>query len=115
MDQSFNTTLDQQIQQMPQLAPYRNVLESFYREQMDWKTLEPEFTKLYLDVFSESELREMIAFYQTPLGQKMQAKMPLLMAKSSELTTRRLQAAMPQLTQKLQAAMREKAPAPSEH
>jgi hypothetical protein len=90
---------------MPQLAPFANVLQDFYREQMSWSALEPEYTRVYLELFTEPEVRELVAFYQSPLGQKMLAKMPLLMAKSSELATRRIQAAMPQLMQRLQAAM----------
>jgi len=50
-------------------------------------------------------VRELIAFYQTPLGQKMLAKMPRLMATTNELVTRRVQAATPQLMQRLQEAM----------
>ena len=53
----------------------------------------------------------MIAFYQTPLGQKLLTKMPVLMAKTNEMTSRRIQTAMPPLIQRLQAAMQEKAKA----
>ena len=94
-----------QLRQMPQLAAYAGVLREFYREQMDWKLLEPELTRVYLEVFTEPEVRELIVFYQTPLGQKLLTKMPALMARSNELATRRIQAAMPQLMQRLQAAM----------
>jgi hypothetical protein len=94
---------------MPQLAPYQSILADFYHEQLSWSVLEPEYTRLYQEVFTEAELREMIAFYQTPLGQKMLARMPTLMTKSNELASRRIQAAMPQLMQRLQAAMQENA------
>ena len=102
---SLETMLDAQLRQMPQLAPYAGILRDFYREQMDWKILEPEFTRLYLEVFTEPEVRELIDFYQTPLGQKMLTKLPALLAKSNEMSMRRVQAAMPQLMERLQAAM----------
>ena len=104
-EQSAETMLKGQLKQMPQLAPFAKVLEDFYHEQMNWSVLEPEYSRAYLEVFSEPEVRELIAFYQTPLGQKMLAKMPLLMAKTNELVTRRVQAATPQLMQRLQDAM----------
>jgi len=104
-EQTAETMLKGQLQQMPQLAPFSKVLEDFYREQMSWSVLEPEYTRAYLEVFTEPEVRELVAFYQTPLGQKMLAKMPLLMAKTNELVTRRVQAATPQLMQRMQAAM----------
>lgn len=103
-EQSGEAILNGQLQQMPQLAPYADILREFYHEQMNWASLEPEYTRLYLEVFSEAELRDLIAFYESPLGQKLLAKMPVLLAKSNEITTRRLQAAMPQLMQRLQAA-----------
>lgn len=109
-EQSVDVMMKGQLQSMPQLGPFASILETFYREQMAWSALEPEFTRLYLEVFTETELREMIAFYQTPLGQKLLTKMPVLMAKSNEMTTRRIQTAMPQLIQRLQAAMKEKGP-----
>ena len=34
---------------------------------------------LYLEVFSEDEIRELTVFYKTELGQKLVAKMPQLM------------------------------------
>lgn len=104
-EQSGDAMLKGQLQQMPQLAPYANVLQDFYREQMSWTALEPEYTRLYLELFTEPEVRELITFYQSPLGQKLLAKMPVLMTKSSELATRRIQAGMPQLMQRMQAAM----------
>lgn len=104
-EQGAATMLDAQLRQMPQLAPVSGVLRDFYREQLAWSVLEPEYTQLYLEVFSEQEVRDLVAFYQTPLGRTMLTKMPALMARTNEMTTRRMQAAMPQLMQRLQAAM----------
>jgi len=113
-EQSFETILKQQLEQMPQLAPYASVLRDFYREQLGWSILEPDLTRIYLEVFTEAEVTEMVAFYQTPLGQKMLARMPQLLAKSNEATSRRMQAAMPLLMQRLEAAMRQQAAPPKD-
>jgi uncharacterized protein len=80
------------------------LLREFYREQTDWRVLEPEFTRLYLEVFTEGELRELIAFYEAPIGQKMLEKMPALMMRSQQMVMTRLQTAMPRLMERLQAA-----------
>jgi uncharacterized protein len=109
-EQSVETTLAGQPQQMPQLAPYADVLREFYRENLSWAVLEPEFTRLYVEVFTEADLREMITFYESPLGQKMLTRLPALLVKSNEITMRRLQASMPQLMQRLQAAMQARPP-----
>jgi len=115
--QSMDAVMASQMEQMPQLKPYESIMKTFLKEQMDWSILEPEFTRIYAEVFTEKELRDMTAIYQTPVGQMMLAKMPGLLAKSNEFTQKRLQAGLPILMQRLEAAMKEKsaAPAPAEH
>ena len=115
--QSMDAVMASQMEQMPQLKPYESIMKTFLKEQMDWSILEPEFTRIYAEVFSEKELRDMTAIYQTPVGQMMLAKMPGLLAKSNEFTQKRLQAGLPILMQRLEAAMKEKsaAPAPADH
>jgi hypothetical protein len=109
LDQSSEAMLQSQLQQMPQLAPVAYVIRDFYHEQMSWSVLEPEFTQLYLEVFTEQEVRDITAFYRTPAGQQMLSKMPQLMARSSELANARVQAAMPKLVERLQAALQAQA------
>jgi len=106
-EQIGETMLKTQLEQLPQIAPFASILRDFYREQLGWATLEPEYTRLYREAFTETEVREITAFYETPLGQRILDKTPALMQKASEMTTRRVQAAMPQLIQRLQAAMQE--------
>ena len=49
----------------------------------------PEFiglsARLYAEHFTAAELEEMIAFYETPLGQKVIAKLPIIQQQSAEL------------------------------
>jgi hypothetical protein len=120
--ESADKMLEAQLAQMPQRELFEPIIRDFYHEQMNWDVLEPEFTRLYVEVFTEPELRDIAVFYRTPLGKTMLAKMPLLMAKSNELTQRRLQAALPTLMQRLQeaaqkaqAGARQAAPADSAH
>jgi hypothetical protein len=120
--ESADKMLEAQLAQIPQRELFEPIIRDFYHEQMNWDVLEPEFTRLYVEVFTEPELRDIAVFYRTPLGKTMLAKMPLLMAKSNELTQRRLQAALPTLMQRLQeaaqkaqAGARQAAPADSAH
>src|SRR5690348_9956715 len=41
---------------------------------------------VYAEVFSEDELKEIIGFYQSPLGRKLLDRMPDLMQKSMQIT-----------------------------
>ncbi len=69
-----------------------------------WPVLKPELVKLYTNAFSEQELKELMAFYQSPLGKKVLENMPMLTAESARLTQAKLQSAVPQVN-KLVAEM----------
>jgi hypothetical protein len=57
-----------------------------------------EMVPLYAETYTLDEIRQLTAFYASPLGQKMQAKMPILMQRSMEISQRvmmpRIQKAM---------------------
>jgi uncharacterized protein len=62
-----------------------------------------EMIPLYAETYTLDEIRQLTAFYTSPLGQKMQAKMPELMTRSLEISQRvmmpRIQKAMAQSRQ----------------
>ncbi len=51
--------------------------------------------KLYTANFTESELKDLVAFYQSPLGKKVMTKMPELAQQSAQLTQSKLESAVP--------------------
>lgn len=55
--------------------------------------------EVYAQTFSEEELRQLLAFYQSPLGQTLSRKMPLLARQMGEATARE----MPSLMQSMAA------------
>ena len=46
-----------------------------------------------------------MAFYKTPIGQAMLAKMPQLMSKSMEISQRRMAGLMPEIQRQMQEVM----------
>ena len=68
-----------------------------------WDKLEPDMIKLYTSNFSESELQELMAFYQSPIGRKVLEKMPVLASQSVQISQARLQAAVPEVNKLLEA------------
>ena len=83
--------------QKPVLERYQAQANAALDQVVGWKTLEPELLELYTRAFSEAELKELVAFYQTPLGSKVLERMPQLMAMSAQLTQTRLQQAVPEV------------------
>ena len=60
-----------------------------------WDKLKPDMVKLYTTNFSEPELKELVAFYQSPLGKKVLEKMPQLTQQSAQMTQAKLESAVP--------------------
>ncbi|MBM70045.1 MAG: hypothetical protein CME43_11275 [Haliea sp.] len=101
LEQGFEPTMSQmlevQLQQYPAMVPYRHVLLKFYGEHMSFEALKPDILRLYAEAFTAAELREIRHFYQTEVGRKVIATMPMLMAKSAELGSAHLQDNMGEL------------------
>jgi len=84
-------------------------------EQLNWKTLEPQYVKLYTDTFSQQEIDGLIAFYSSPAGQAYLAKMPLLMQHSVQLMQAQMQDMMPKIMQILHEPAAPGAPDATSH
>jgi hypothetical protein len=72
-------------QSNPAMAPFRDVISEWAKKYLTWETMGKELAKLYKQKFSEAEVRELIAFYKTPLGQKVLTTMPDLMQAGMEI------------------------------
>ena len=77
----ISASFDVQIQNNPAMAPYRGALQQFAEKYLTWNVIGPSITTAYAQAFSESELKDLIAFYKTPTGQKYAAQTPMLVAK----------------------------------
>jgi uncharacterized protein len=99
---AIDQTLDLQIKANPQLEPFKGVMKKFFLKYMSWNGLKEDIVVIYADTFSEQELNEIKAFYLTPTGKKMAAKMPELMGKGMQLGVKRVQDHQDELRQMLQ-------------
>jgi TonB family protein len=93
--------------QDPEAAPYRDVFREWYRKVLADSDLETEMARIYMDTFSEKELREIVAFYKTPVGRKVIATMPELMQKGAEIGMRQAEAHAAELQEILAKAREE--------
>src|SRR3990167_6938769 len=66
-----------------------------------WDKVEPDMIKLYTSNFNEQEMQELVSFYQSPLGQKVLQKMPMLTEKSAQMTQGKLETAVPKVNKLL--------------
>ncbi len=112
LSDAIKQTLDLQIQQNPQIAPMRGVMDQFFAKYMSWNALKDDMAAMYAREFSEAELTQITAFYQSPVGQKMVDKMPSMMSQGMALGQQRVQAHMTELQAALMAEMAKQGKAP---
>jgi len=77
-----STTIE--IEKNPALGPYRKVFLEFMNKHMGYDSIKADLATMYADVFTEQELKQLVAFYHTPVGRKSIQKMPELMARSGQ-------------------------------
>ncbi len=104
MSQSVDQMLQIQIKQNPSLAQYETQMRAFLNKYLSWASMKDDMLNIYTTEFTEDELKQLTAFYQTPLGKKTVQKMPALMQKGAEISQKRLQEHLPELQAAIQAA-----------
>ena len=102
MQRSIDAALGAQMQANPQLRPYEPKMRQFFLKYMSWKSLQDDFTAMYMKAFTEDEFKQIIAFYKTPVGKKSLKQMPLLIEQGAAIGARRVQDHMPELQKMLE-------------
>jgi uncharacterized protein len=107
----------QRFEQTKAPAAKQSVLDSYQAKAnaaldkaIGWDKLKPDMVKLYTTNFSESELKDLVAFYQSPLGKKVLEKMPQLTQQSAQMTQAKLESAVPVVNKLLDDMTNELAP-----
>ncbi len=103
MERSMQQMLAVQLQQNPAMTPYKEIILNFLRKHMSYKSLKPEWIRIYSESFSADELKEINAFYQTATGQKTIRLLPRLMAEGTKIGMSRVQQNMPELRKQIEA------------
>ncbi|MCY4059822.1 MAG: DUF2059 domain-containing protein [Gammaproteobacteria bacterium] len=89
------------------IARCREIAAAAVREMLADQGLMKELVPVYDKHFSHQEIREMIAFYETPLGKKSIGVMPRVMADSMQIGQRWAARVMPEVREKVTRLMRE--------
>ncbi len=86
------------------LEAYQAKGDALLNKAVAWDKLKPELVKLYVSNFSESELKDLVAFYNTPVGIKVMKVMPKVGFESMQMVQSKLQPIGPEF-EKLLASM----------
>ncbi len=87
----LDTKRDKQIQQDMQ------EMNALVRAELSWDKMEEPLIALYGSVFSEAELQDIIAFYQSDAGQKMLKRQPELIQGTMVMMQEQMQTLMPKI------------------
>ena len=83
------------VQDMLRLEPawggHLDILADYVEERIGWEQLQPVVVKGYTDAFTEEEIREMIRFYESPVGRKMVLTAPALAMEMQVWVRKRMQ------------------------
>src|SRR5215472_2736465 len=94
--------VETQLQQNPQLAPQRDVLQRFLNKYLNWESVKEDTITAYAQEFTEQELKKLTEFYKTPVGKKASEKMPRLAFISGQIGLRQAQAHQTELRQMIE-------------
>ncbi|MDP6038480.1 MAG: DUF2059 domain-containing protein [Candidatus Latescibacteria bacterium] len=80
-------------------------------QELSWEKLKDQYIALYADVFTEAELKGLLAFYESPIGQKFVNKQPELTKRSMILTNRIMLKVVPKMQKMIKEQMKAAKPA----
>jgi hypothetical protein len=103
MRATTSATFAAQVKQQPAMAPFRDVMQAWADSTMTLKAMGPALVRIYAQTFSEAELRQLVAFYQTPVGRKLATVSPELTRRGAEVGAAVAEANMPMLQRMIQA------------
>lgn len=101
VEQNHAATLDNllqaQVRQNPKFLQVQVPLREFFNKHLGWASLKPELLKLYVETFTEEELGQLSAFYESEIGRKSQQLLPTLYASAMKFAQGRMQQHLPEL------------------
>ncbi len=88
-----------------QVADYQGRVMDLITSEMSWDRIKAQVVNLYATTFDESELKGLIEFYESPVGQAFIRKQPELMQKSMQLNQQLMRDIQPKLMQLMKESM----------
>lgn len=112
MDGLMKNMVSQTVRQNKMTEEGRKIMDNFMartirimKDELSWEKTKPIYVQVYSENFTQKEVDDLLAFYDTPTGKALIQKMPVVMHKSMELT----QARIGPMIQRMQEEMKQAA------
>ena len=93
VDQAMRDTAIQLMAQLrntqPVLQAYHDEVDAYVWKYLSWDALKDDLARIYMETYTEREVRDLLAFYKSPTGQKFLEKTPVLTQRVAELCQQR--------------------------
>jgi len=99
IDESVESVAQLQLRQNPALASKSGQLMDFLERHIGWNAVKADLYAMYMQTFTEDELKTINDFYITPTGQKVIVIVPQLVQERNRLAMQRLQENIGELQQ----------------
>ena len=101
MSKSMKAAMPMQLnpEQQKIFDEYQAKVVAIIRESLNWSTLEPTLVQAYQNTFTQEEVNAMLKFYDSPLGQSVGAKLPVVNQQMAELTQQRVRDVIPKIVE----------------
>jgi hypothetical protein len=99
IDESVESVAQLQLRQNPTLAEKSDQLLAFLERHIGWNAVSGDLYEMYMQTFTEDELKTINDFYITPTGQKVIVIVPQLVQERNRLAMQRLQENIGELQQ----------------
>ena len=91
IDESVESVAQLQLRQNPAMEAKSNQLMAFLEKYIGWNAVKADLYEMYMQTFTEDELKTINDFYITPTGQKVIVIVPQLVQERNRLAMQRLQ------------------------
>lgn len=98
-----NMTPEQQALMDSFLAKYKKII----KDELSWQKMLPAYIRIYRDTFTEKELKELIAFYESPTGKMYIRKTPVILDKTSMVMQQKMVSILTRMDAVLSETMKE--------
>lgn len=81
--------------------------KAIIKDELSWNKMLPSYIQIYRETFTDQELNELIAFYESPTGQMFVKKTPVILDKTSRIMQRKMVSILTRMDSALTETMKE--------